>query len=122
MTVAAKAWNNPTNHSGGIFTGFDEQGGDQRAGGCFSVTPRHGNRSLLIDEGSEEIRSMPDRQLMGTGVLQLWVGVGDRCADHHHRWLKIRGEHRLNAFSGLLFKNGDAPTFKMLNRGVVAGV
>jgi hypothetical protein len=28
----------------------------------------------------------------------------------------------LNAFSGLLFKNGDASTFKMLNRGVVTGV
>jgi hypothetical protein len=69
MTVAAKAWNNPTNHGGGIFTGFDQQGGDQCAGGCFSVTPRYSNRGLLIDQGSQEIRSMPDRQLMRAGVF-----------------------------------------------------
>ena len=69
MTVAAKAWNNPTNHGGGIFTGFDQQGGDQCAGGCFSVTPRHSNRGLLIDQGSQEIRSMPDRQLMRASVF-----------------------------------------------------
>jgi len=69
VTVAAKAWNNTTNDGCGIFTRFDEQGGDQRACRCFSVASRHSNRGLLIDEGSQEIRSMPDRKLMFSGVL-----------------------------------------------------
>ena len=65
---------------------------------------------------------MPDRKLMLSGVFELRVGLWDCCTDYHHRRPLVGGEHRLNALSGLLFKNRDALILEMLNRGVVAGV
>ena len=78
MTIAFKAGNDAADDGSGIFAGFDQQGGDQGAGGCFSMAAGHGDRRLLIDQGSQQVGAMPDLQFRRTGTAQFWIAGWNR--------------------------------------------
>ena len=69
MTIAPKAWNDSADDGGGIFAGLHQQGGDQGAGSGFPMAAGHCDRRLLIDQGSQQVRAMPNIKFGLTGMV-----------------------------------------------------
>ena len=85
MAIGAVAGNDPADHRRRIFAGAVEKRGDHRARGGFAVASGHSNGGLLIDQGSQQVGSVPDRQLAFARFDQLRIAVRDGAADHHQR-------------------------------------
>ena len=83
--VAAEGGNDAADHGGGVVVGAGQQGGNQGAGGRFAMAAGHGDGGLVVDQGRQHIRAMPDRQPAAARFRQLRVGFSDSGADHHHR-------------------------------------
>ena len=78
MTIAPKAWNDAADDGGGIFADLHQKGGDQGAGGGFSMAAGHGDRRLLIYEGSQQVGAMPYVKSGRTGTTQFWIAGWNR--------------------------------------------
>ena len=79
MTIAAEAGHDAADDGGWIFASLHQKGGGQGAGGGLSVAASHGDRGLLIDQRSQQIRAMPDLQSGITGASQFRIAGGNRC-------------------------------------------
>ena len=82
-SVAAEGGHDAADHRGWIVMGRSQQGGNQRTGGGFAMAAGHGDRGLAVDQRSQHIGTVADRQAGPAGRPQLWVGLGHRRADHH---------------------------------------
>ena len=79
MTIAAEAGHDAADDGCWIFASLHQKGGGQGAGGGLSVAASHGDRGLLIDQRSQQIRAMPDLQSGITGASQFRIAGGNRC-------------------------------------------
>ena len=121
-TVAAEGGHDAAYHCGGVVLGGRQQGGDQGAGGGFAMAPGYGDGVLAIDQGSQHVGAVADRQTQATGLQQLRVGLWHGGADHHLRRDRGATADRGNRGGVLLQKHPHPQPPQAVEHGAVPGV